>query len=39
MKLNREDRREEMGAYATMISLGIVSIVCIIVLIKKLIYG
>tara|TARA_R110000868_G_C10458579_1_gene727151 strand:- start:206 stop:325 length:120 start_codon:yes stop_codon:yes gene_type:complete len=39
MKLNKEDRREEMGAYGTMFLLAVVSIVCIIVLITTLMYG
>ena len=36
---NREQRREEMAAYGTMIAVGIVSLICIIVLITTLIYG
>jgi hypothetical protein len=39
MKLNRDDRREEMAAWGTMIALGIVSLICIIALITTLIYG
>jgi hypothetical protein len=36
MKLNRQDRREEVGAYATMFAIVIVCIVLIGVLISKL---
>ena len=39
MKLNRQDRREEMGAYGTMILVGILSIICIVALITTLMYG
>jgi hypothetical protein len=38
MKLNREDRREEMGAYGTMFFLAVVCILLIGVLIKKLLW-
>lgn len=36
---SRQDRVEEMAAYGTMIAVGIVSLICIIVLITTLIYG
>ena len=39
MKLNRQDRREETAAIATMILVGILSIICIVALITTLMYG
>lgn len=39
MKLNRQDRKEEVAAYSTMILLGVISIICIIALIATLMYG
>jgi hypothetical protein len=39
-KPTRQDKsREEMAAYGTMIAVGIVSLICIIVLITTFIYG
>ena len=36
---SRKERTEEMAAYGTMFAVGIVSLICIIVLITTLIYG
>lgn len=36
---SRQEKKEEMAAYGTMIVVGIVSLICIVVLITTLIYG
>ena len=36
---NKQERREEMAAYATMMAVGIVSLICIVALLATLIYG
>ena len=36
MKLNKEDRREEMAAYSTMALMGIISVILIGVLIQTI---
>lgn len=36
---SRQERREEMAAYGTMIAVGIVSLICIVALITVLVNG
>lgn len=36
MKLDKESRREEMGAYGTIIILGVVSILCLVATIQAI---